>query len=88
MDTVLDTCLSDSFWEFDVDEIEILLFFDFVPGAEEVDDHVGVLHHALNLFLILVVHAIVDPAAILIGYCVRVGPQTLSSLRCSECLKL
>lgn len=88
MHTMLEAGLGDSFGEFDVDEIEILLFFDFVPGAQKVDDHIGVLHHAFDLFLILVVHAVIDPAAILIGYSVRVGPQTLSSLRCSECLKL
>lgn len=88
VNSLLDAGMGDSLWKFDIDELKVLLLFDFVSGAEEIDDHIGVLHHSLNLILISVVHAVVHPATVFVDSCVRVGPQTFSSFRCSECRKL
>ena len=64
VNSVLGAGLGDAFCHLDIDELEILPLLQLVSGAEQVDDHVGILDHSLDLCLIAVVHAPVDPGAV------------------------
>lgn len=64
MDSMFCTSLGDSFCSLDVDELEILQFFDFVSGAQQIDHNIGVLHHSLDLLLVLEVHGVVHPGPV------------------------
>jgi len=66
MHTMLDAGLGDPLCSFDVDKLEVFLLFDFVSGAEEVDDDVRVLDHSFDLLLVLVVHGVVDPCSVFV----------------------
>lgn len=88
MDSVLSAGLGDSLCYLNIDELKVLPLLELMPGTEQVDHHVGILHHALDLRLVLVIHAPIDPGAVCMGRKVLVGPVVCSSLRCSECLKL
>ena len=46
VNSVLGARLGDAFCHLDIDELEILPLLQLVPGAEQVDDHVGPLHGA------------------------------------------
>ena len=64
MHSVLGAGLGYAFGDLNVDELEVLPPFDFVPGAKQIDNHVGILQHAFDLSLVLVVHAVVQPRAV------------------------
>lgn len=64
MDSVLGAGVGNPFGNFNVDELKVLAFFEFMSGAEQVDDDIGVTDHALNLALVLVVHGVVNPRAV------------------------
>lgn len=88
MHSMFGTGLSDSLCHLNIDELKVLSLLKLVPGAEQIDHYVGILHHALNLSLVLVIHAPINPSSICMWKGILVGPVVCSSFRCSECLKL
>jgi len=88
MDSVFCTSFSNTFWHLNIDELKIFSSFYFMSGTKKIYSYIWILHHSLDLRLIFVIHAVVEPSPIFVNVLLRVGPQTLSYLRCSECLKL
>ena len=88
MDSMFCTSLSNTFWDFNIDKLKIFSSFYFMSGTKKIYNYIWILHHSLDLRLIFVIHAVVEPSSIFVYALLRVGPQTLSYLRCSECLKL
>jgi hypothetical protein len=55
--------LGNTFWHFDIDKLEVFSAFYFMSWAKQVNYNIRIADHTLDLVLIFVVHAVVDPGA-------------------------